>query len=224
MKVNKFVFTDGHKTVEYIGMVHVAPENFYKKVSVLIQTSKSEIHLHEGVKKADVELPHWFEFVSQDGIFRQAIKKCTGWEVQDQKHLNTFHHNNFNSDICVSKIIECGDLDFDQLTEEEYETFKGMTEYLVSGKFTARVISFFIGSFLRNFLKFNNMKSFNGSDMSQDIAKIIGYERSKILAGDIIACEEENILVTYGTAHWKETLEILQEDDPNWRLKKKERF
>ena len=58
-----------------------------------------------------------------------------------------------------------------------------------------------------------------------DIFAIILDERNDLLTKSIIESEYDKIYTTYGLLHFKWVLELLQKDDPNWKIiEKKELY
>lgn len=211
-------------------MVHVAPARFYNKVKELLAESDSEIHLFEGLKKVDgVVKPKWAGLLSQKGQVRELLSTISGWTLQNQDDINTHHKMNIRADMSEDDFYKkMTNVDiFDGLNDEKTLSdfliiFKDVVKFINDCPRTKKLCGLIIRSFLRSLTVYEfHIKKKKTKKKFEDI---VLNQRNIILADNVINTESKNIIITYGLSHWSGLLTLLNQNNQNWSIVKRESF
>lgn len=211
IKPKIFKFTNGIKTVEFIGMSHIAPPEFYQAVRDRIANSQASVHFFEGLEKTGIEYPAWVRLTKQDGIFRKSIAAIVGWETQSDLQI---HPNNVRADITDAEFLNL--MNKELCSAEMVDKIESASNFLANSS----VMRFICRPVLRGIFKFIYKKAEKTAEWGLDANEKYAFldYRSHVLADRIHSCSDTKIIATYGIAHWQSMLKKLQELNPKWRV------
>lgn len=191
-------YTNGTKTIHFIGVAHVAKPEFYESVIEQIKADKKDsfVLFYEKAKwenESDSTLRKFRRFIglipSTDN-YKEHLKPLIsrGYVVQDNnRFLNLVDTLDFNMDVSVSEMVEAYERKFGPivLSEIDFDTP------------------------LKSSLPVHEPRS-----QVRDI--IIDY-RNSCLAKEIHNSKHKKITVVYGVLHRKGTIQELNKLGPKWK-------
>lgn len=237
LTIEQNTISNGEKTVVFQNMIHIWSENFYEKIAQEITKYKQDgyVYFFEWVKLGSQESSEAFDKalgVEFDENLYKNMSKLYWLVPQDNsKFLWLVNNLDFNVDTNMDNIIQAyNDLKIERNVEKEYKTpvdINGQTiETLASLQGRELQILVFINQAILSAMTKNDaiMKQIQNTFWNEELFEVILHGRNKIVAEEIIQSEYDKIFATYGALHFEGILEILQQNDPNWKIVETKEF
>lgn len=231
LTIEQHTISNGEKTVVFQNMIHIWSENFYEKIAQEITKYKQNwyVYFFEWVKLGSQESSEAFDKalgVEFDENLYNNMSKLYGLVPQDNsKFLWLVNTLDFNVDTNMDNIIQAyNDLKIERNVEKEYKTpvdINGQTiETLANLQGRELQILVFINQAILSAMTKNDtiMKQIQNTFGNEELFEVILDGRNKIVAEEIIQSEYNKIFATYWALHFEGILEILQQNDPNWKI------
>lgn len=233
-KMPTYTLTNGEKNVVFQTMSHVASESFYEEVVKKITSAKKwwYVLFYEWVRPWSKENHDKFDAalgVSLTPETYDTMAKLYNISAQNNNDfLWLINNKDYNVDISIDEIIEKYEKNFKQGNSSqqvdtliwvhniEDELNKRLEDISSRQLFLLRYINASIMSFM---IKHDFIRDALLSSMwKEDIFSVILNDRNKVLANELINTNEDKIIIIYGLMHFEGVLELLKENDSNWRI------
>jgi len=224
---------DQDKTVRYISMSHIARKEFYEEVKAELKKASDEwfVLFAEWVRPwTEENLQKFYDimWIELNNNFYKNLSKVYWLYPQDNGELVAIFWTNFyNIDLSVDDIVEWYEKLPQEIKDKAWELSDVTTD--IAKNFSQEMEK--LSDKQRNIIAVISRSIINFAfKMIEDepalwekewaINKLILEWRNKILAESITASNHKKIVVTYGSLHYKWTLELLQKKSNNaWEEK-----
>lgn len=227
-----YVISNGKKEVYFQAMIHIGSESFYSQVQKEIQEAKRQgfVLFFEWVKPWSEESEKAFNealWAKFDKKLYENFSKLYGLTFQNNADLLEQVNNlDFNIDLSLDEIValykqKVKETNKSTLASPEIQDIDAQVmEQLAHLNNRELKILVYINQSLLNFIiKNDTLKSTIMNEFwNQELFQVILGERNKRLAQAISTSEYDKIFVTYGLLHFQGVLDILQKQDPNWKI------
>ena len=221
------------KTVIFQSMSHIWTSDFYETVKNNLHQRKNEWYVYffewvkwwtqENMEKFDKAL--WVVF---DEELYENFSKLYWITNQDNSIFYWLVNDlDFNVDLNLDEIIEYYEKNIENteesnnhLPETPINISKEVSEILIWVNEKQLKIIVYINQSILNFLikseKIQEVLTNNFSN--KQLFDVILNKRNEVLSNEIINSEYDKIYITYWLLHFKWVLELLQEQDSNWKI------
>lgn len=231
-KMPEYTISNWEKEVKFQAMSHIATNNFYNNVAKNIEEYKKNwwVYFYEWVKAWSEENLEKFNnaiWVEFDSELYKNFSKLYWVSFQDNNlFLGLINELDFNIDLSIDEIINIYE---EKIKSSEKENInevpaidanKIINETLASLNEKQLKILVYINQAILNFIiSSDKTKDFLSNNFSNEkLFEVILDERNKILKNAIIDSEYNKIYITYWLLHFKWVFELLQEQDPKWKI------
>lgn len=225
------------KTVIFQNMSHIWTHEFYEAVKKNIKKAKENDYVlyFEGVKPGTTEgvekfnTAIWIQFWPE--LYPNLSKL---YDVTFQDNLSLLwivNDKDYNIDLSIDEIIEIYEEKKSLSPPSErsqidvpIDASQEIINYLSDLNERELKILVFLNRWIINFMiKSDATQDFlTWNFWNKELFDVILEWRNKILTDKIIHSEHNKIIVTYGLMHFDGVMEILQQDDPKWKITKTE--
>ena len=223
--------TNWEKTIVFQAMVHIWKESFYDKVAENLKSFKENwwVYFYEWVRPWSQESADKFNqalWADFNPDFYKNFSKLYWVTYQDNaEFLWLVNDKDFNIDLSIDEIVNLYD---ERISENQNKTTS--QDPLDMNKEVEMVLSnvndkelkllVYINQAILNLLISSDSLQTTISEnfWNKDLMDVILHERNTVLADAIMDSEYNDIYITYGLLHFKWILEILQENDSNWKI------
>jgi len=229
-KMPEYTISNWDKEVKFQAMSHIWSENFYKEVQDNIKNYKKNwwVYFYEWVKPWTNENLQKFNqaiWIKFDKNLYKNFSKLYWLTFQDNSiFLWLVNNKDFNIDISLDQIMK--------LYKNKTNSIKTLsnTPPIEASKEIIKTLSqlnerelhilIYINQAILNFIIWsNNTQEFlNNNFTNKKLFEVILDERNKVVANEIINTQYKKIYMTYWLLHFKWILELLQKNDPNWKI------
>jgi len=223
--VNKYVLTDGNKTVVFQEMRHIGFGAFYKKVNEDVDHYRSQNYIlgYEGIFDIGNKEMYLGEKINYDNKYIEQPISIGGFQKTDVNlDLNWFEiMDKIEKKLSVQNKEHSEKDSYKKETIADIPLLKNQLEMASDGldplTYTAENIYR-----IRYFENLNNKYGIDvasivhGSHAIED--SVIMDERNKIVADFIKESPNKNILIHYGAEHFKGILSLLKNSDSKWKI------
>ena len=229
-KMPEYTISNWDKEVKFQAMSHIWSENFYKEVQDNIKNYKKNwwVYFYEWVKPWTNENLQKFNqaiWIKFDKNLYKNFSKLYWLTFQDNSiFLWLVNNKDFNVDISLDQIMK--------LYKNKTNSIKTLsnTPPIEASKEIIKTLSqlnerelhilIYINQAILNFIIWsNNTQEFlNNNFTNKKLFEVILDERNKVVANEIINTQYKKIYMTYWLLHFKWILELLQKNDPNWKI------
>ncbi|MCP4522813.1 MAG: TraB/GumN family protein, partial [Candidatus Gracilibacteria bacterium] len=232
LNLEQVTLSNGEKTLVFQKMIHIGSESYYSAIQDEITEYKNkDFTLYfEGVQPGSQENHDKFDIalgIKFDESLYKNFSKVYGLIPQDnQRFLGLVNDNDVNVDTNIDYIIE----KYEALKIERNTPKTPTTPPIDASKEIINTLSELQGRELL-VLQFVNKailsaltKNESLTDSIQEnfgnveLFEIILEGRNQIVADKIISSGDTKIFATYGALHYNGVLELLKQNDPNWKI------
>lgn len=238
LTVPKVVLTNGDKTIVLQGMIHIGSEGFYKSIAYDVERAIADgYHIrYEGVKPSPGEGDEFLSAYMGGGQMNDHYKSIAGicgltFQVDYfgllEQHAKKSPEQVIETDVSSLQLKQ----EYERLLAVDPQ-FAASEDLKLRPKATAEDTAGSIASMMkwlhgispdqqkvvavlaRGFLNYH----FSHHERGSEKEKLILYYRNRYLAGQILADKSDKIYVLYGAAHLPGVIELIRQDDPNWKV------
>lgn len=237
LTIEQNTITNWEKTVVFQNMIHIWSENFYDKIAQEITKYKQDgyVYFFEWVKLGSQESSKAFDealWVEFDEDLYDNMSKLYGLVSQNNSmFLWLVNELDFNVDTNMDNIIwEYENLKIEKNIQKQYEAPIDVNSQTIEtlahlqGRELQMLI--FVNQAILSAMTKNEtiMNQIQNTFWNEELFEVILHGRNKIVAEEIIQSEYNKIFATYWALHFDGILEILQQDDPNWKIVETKEF
>ena len=226
----EYTISNWEKEVKFQAMSHIWSESFYKEVQSNLQKHKENwwVYFFEWVKPWTTESHNDFNkaiWITFDEDLYKNFSKLYWLTFQDNSiFLWLINDKDFNVDIWLDQIMILykwktkGTENKD--TNPPIEASKEIIKTLSQLNEKELKILVYINQAVLNFIIWSNQtQSFlNDNFTNKELFEVILDERNKVVANEVINTKYNKIYMTYWLLHFKWVLELLQKNNPNWKI------
>ncbi len=229
-KMPEYTISNWDKEVKFQAMSHIWSTNFYKKVQNNIKTYKENwwVYFYEWVKPWTKENHNDFNkaiWITFDKDLYKNFSRLYWLTFQDNSlFLWLVNDKDYNVDIWLDQIMKLYN-NKSKSTENTnkqppIEASKEIIKTLSRLNEKELKILVYINQATLNFIIWSNetQEFLNNNFTNEKLFEVILDERNKVVANEIINTEYKKIYMTYWLLHFKWILELLQKNDPNWKI------
>ena len=216
-------------------MSHIASKEFYQYVEEEIWDAKNKgfVLYYEWVMPGSEQDSDDFNKalgIKFDAEIYDHFSLLYGVESQDNNaFLWKVNNLDYNIDLSLSEVMSLyrkkiswktdptsSLLASNEIYDISNQVVEQLTELWERELFVLRQINQSILNFI---IKHDNLRNFIIDNIGNpDIFTVILDERNKHIVWEILARDDEKIIITYGLMHFSGVLDLLQELDPNWEI------
>ena len=232
-----YTLTNGQQTLRFQTMSHIASAEFYQTVQTAITRSKQEGYVlyYEWVRPGSEKSLETFNNalgVKFTPDFYTNLSRLYGIVAQNNDDFLWIENNkDFNVDVSLDEVVEIYEWKKtfsspDWWDKQDTHTWtaidinQDLIRSLASISQRELVILRFFNQSLMNFMMKN--EALRDTLITQlgntDIFAVILDERNEYLVEEILARNDTKIHIIYGLMHFKWVYELLQAQDPRWRI------
>ena len=232
-KMPTYYLSNGEKQLIFQWMSHIGTKNFYDNVIENIREAKQDwfVLYYEWVRPWTVENGENFNKaigIEFDEDLYKNFSKLYGVVNQNNDDLLRIENNeDYNIDLSIDTIME--------IYEEKHSATKTVNKEVIdaSAEITnilaelnekqLRILVYINQAILNTIISSPNLRD-NILKISgnSDIFDVILNDRNIFLVDEIVNGPHDKIITTYGLMHFEWVLELLQENDPNWKITNEE--
>lgn len=231
LNISQVTLSNWDKNVVFQKMIHIAKPQYYSSIQEEIKKYKQNDYVfffewvqwwtQENVDKFNKAL--WIEF---DANLYWNLSKLYDLVPQNNLELlNIENDKDFNIDMNIDEIIQAYEASKKQKNiEQNYSTPVDVNWEIISqlaelNSRQLKILQFINLSFLSALTKNEDvLSSLQNSFWNEVLFNIILEWRNEVVAKEIISSEEKNIFATYWSLHFNGILQLLQENDLNWKI------
>lgn len=232
----KYILSNGKQTIVFQAMSHIASDDFYNNIRRDIRWHKQRWYVlyYEGVTPGTEENTN--EFNKALGInftpeLYNNFSKLYWVVAQDNSDfLNLENNLDYNVDIDINQIMEiyrAKTADWEDTQKTSFLQSKGTQDInaliinqlaeLNDKQLTA--LRYINQSLLNFMIKQENLRNLIVEKaLNKDLFSIILDERNKHIVHEIESRWDDKIFIIYGLMHFNWVLELLQGQDPDWKI------
>jgi len=238
LSLEQHSITNWEKTLVFQEMIHIWSENYYKSIAEELSDYKNKDYVYyfewvrrwsqENMDKFNQAL--WIEF-DQD-LYKNLA--ATYWLIEQDKDmfLNLVNNKDINVDQDINEIIQ----KYEALKiEKNIENIspnkpininKDIVTLLAELEGRELQLLQFINKAMLTLLIKNEeaLSAIHENFWNQELLEIILAWRNITVADKIINSDDKLIFATYWALHYDWILELLQENDPNWKVIESKKF
>ena len=231
LNISQVTISNWEKNVVFQKMIHIAKPHYYESIQQEIKNYKQDGYVYffewvqwwseENMEKFNKAL--WIEF---DTNLYSNLSKL--YDLVPQKNwdfLNIENNEDYNIDMNIDEIIQ----EYEQAKKQANITNQYSTPVDVNWEIINQltqlnprqlvILQFVNLSFLSALTKNEEVLSAIQNNFWNEILfNIILEWRNKVVAEEIINSQENNIFATYWALHFDWILQLLQENDSNWKI------
>lgn len=227
----QFTLSNGSKEIVFQEMVHIGKQSYYDDVQAEIMNYKQNawVLFFEGVRPGSQESAQkfntalWIEF---DENLYKNYSKLYGLVFQNNAELLWQYNDlDFNIDTDMDSLITLYEAkkkisNTPEQTKIPLNLNNSITEVLIWLNQRELKLLIEINRAMMNALvQSDHTQDFLLQNFqNQDLFSVILDERNKIVAQAVIDSEYNKIFLTYWALHFDGVLELLQQQDPNWKI------
>lgn len=225
-----YTISNWEKIVKFQAMSHIGSQSFYNEVRNEIKKSKSEdfVLFYEWVKPGTEESMQEFNqaiWIQFDENTYHNFSKLYWLVAQDNEiFLNIVNNLDYNIDLDIDTIMDIYEVHPDRVSQAENSEVLNLSDDIMDkladlwDKELKILIE--INRAMLNIIIKNEeiQQAILDQAGNQTLFDVILDDRNKLLANEIINSKFKKIHITYWLMHFAWVLEILREDDPNWKI------
>lgn len=224
-----YTISNGEKTVIFQAMSHIGTHEFYSQIVQDITDAKNDwyVYFFEWVKPGTPENTEAFDqamWIKFDKDLYKNFSKLYGVEYQNNEDfLGLINQQDYNVDLGIDEIMEY----YKQIEQKNSKTIDmpldanaHIIDTLAQLNERQLQVLVYINQAILNFIiQSEGTQSFLTQNFAnQQLFEVILWKRNEVLSQWIIKSQYDKIYVTYGLLHFKWVFEILQANDPNWKI------
>lgn len=234
-KMPEFSLSNWTKIVKFQAMSHIWSVNFYEQIAKNITLFKENlwwVYFFEWVKPwTDENLEKfnnaiWIQF-DQD-LYKNFSKLYWVTNQDNSKFLWLVNNLDFNVDLNMDEIVSEYEKKLETKPEQEkkfksklpIDANKTIIDSLSKLNDRQLKVLVYINKAILNFIIWSdNAQSFLTDNFTnKDLFEVILDKRNIVLSEAIINSKYDNIYITYWLLHFKWVFDLLQKNDPNWKI------
>lgn len=237
LTIEQITLSNWEKTVVFQKMIHIAKPNYYESIAQEVENYKKNgfVYYFEWVKGWTEENMDnfndalWIEF---DPDLYDNLSKLYGLVPQDNSiFMNIINEKDYNIDMNIDEII----WEYKQLKQEKNITKKYSPPIDINSEIINTLTE--LNSRQLEVLQLMNLTVLTTLTKNEDFLEIVQNNfwnellfqvilegRNKVIVDTIIQSDDKNIFATYWALHFKWVLELLQKQDPNWKITSEKAF
>ncbi len=225
----EYTLSDWVKTVKFQWMSHIWTRAFYDTVIQNLKNYKIEwwVYFYEWVKPWSQESAEkfnnamWIKF--DNDLYKNFSKLYWVVNQDNREYFGYINDLDFNVDLNMDEIVAL----YDERTkdkEKEYKEPLDVNKDLVntlSGLSDKQLqVLVYLNRAILNFIIWSeSTQSFLTDNFANtDLFEVILGKRNEVLSDAIIKSEYNKIYITYWLLHFKWVLELLKQNNPNWKI------
>lgn len=229
--VNKYVLTNGHKTVVFQEMRHIGLGEFYKKVDndVYYYRKQQYVFGYEGIfdignkasyqnEKIDYSQKYIEQPIMLGGLHADDVNLDLNWfDIVSKLENRMTVENQLNMESMMYKTSMVSDLPFFKYQNEMNVNNVNPVEYASDNVYRIRY--------------FENLKNEYGIDIAKLYywsnpveQSVIMDERNQLVADFILNTSHDKILIHYGADHFDGIFSMLKNSDSKWKIVRVEKI
>lgn len=224
----EYTISNWEKKVVFQAMSHIWTNEFYSSITSNLIKSKNEwfVYFYEWVKPWKPENLEkfnkaiWIKFDPE--LYENFSKLYWVWNQDQSKFIWLVNNLDFNIDLNMDQIIEEYEKNpsKNESTSLPMDANKEIVNSLAWLNQRELNVLVYLNQAILNFIiKSDGLKDAITNNFSnKELFNVILGKRNEILAEWIIESEYNKIYTTYWLLHFKWVLELLQENDSNWKI------
>lgn len=229
--MKEYTLSNWEKTLKFQTMIHIAHPSFYEEVKNNLEKAKEDgaVYYFEWVKPGTKENQEKFNKalgVEFNPDLYKNMSKVYGVVAQDNHmFLGLVNDKDFNVDISLDEIVE----EYEKLqsgaTQQKYiqppvDISSQIVEELAGRSERELQLITYINQGLLNFISKSPeiQETIANNFANQKLFHVILDHRNEVVAEEILQSEHKYIYATYWELHFKWILDILQKEDPKWKI------
>lgn len=229
--VNKYVLTNGHKTVVFQEMRHIGLSEFYKKVDndVYYYRKQQYVFGYEGIfdignkasyqnEKIDYSQKYIEQPTMLGGLHPNDVNLDLNWfDIVSKLESRVAVENQINMERLMQKKQMVSDLPFFKYQNEINADNVNPVQYTANNVYRIRY--------------FENLKNEYGIDIAEFYygsnpieQSVIIDERNQLVADFILNSSHDKILIHYGAEHFSGIFSLLKNTDSKWKVVRVEKI
>jgi len=235
-KLPLYTLSNGKQTIEFQTMSHIASGKFYRNVKENITKAKKDwfVLYFEWVRPGNTENTQAFNEalgIKFEAWIYNNLSKLYGIEAQNNSDfLWLVNKQDYNIDLSIDEIMEqYNSINIPQRNRSSSPAFdinQDILETLSTIRKRELSILRFINQAFLNFIMKND--SFRNSVISKlwntNLFDVILDERNAHIVSEVYQKDDAKIFLIYGLMHFEWVLELLKQQDPNWKIVKSQDF
>ncbi len=226
----EYTLSNWEKTVVFQWMIHIWAQDFYDNVANNLKEFKKEgwVYFYEWVwawSEENMEKFNKAMWVKFDEHLYKHFSKLYWVVFQDQRQFMWLENDlDFNVDLDIDTIVELYDSSPNR-PEDEWEPIDVASDLMETlselNERELKVLVYINQSILNFIVASDGTQGFLKDTFgNKELFKVILDKRNEVLSKGIVDSEYDKIYITYWLLHFKWVLELLKQDDPNWKIVK----
>ncbi len=225
----EYTLSNGEKTIIFQTMSHIGSVWFYETVwnNLTLAKQKGFVYFYEWVRPGTVENTQWFNDaigIQFDAELYKNFSKLYGVVAQDNsKYFGLINNQDYNIDLSIDDIMKEYNKTAAPITESTAPPIDINTEIIsILSELRENELKIlrYINRSILNFMIKNDriQELITDTFANPKLFAIILDDRNHVLSQAIESSEHNKIYITYGLLHFDGVLELLQNNDPNWKI------
>jgi len=226
----EYTISNWTKTIVFQAMSHIWTKEFYQNIKNNIKENKTNwfVYFFEWVKPGSEESTKKFNQALKvnfnDKLYKNFSKLYWISNQDNRDFFGLVNSLDFNVDLNMDEIVAL----YEKKTTNKkikkeiipLDITEDITNTLLSLNERQLKILVYINKSILNFIVGSPklQKTLTDNVTDKDLFDVILNERNKNLSNEIINSKYNNIYITYWLLHFKWVLELLQDNDSNWKI------